>query len=99
LKADAQKVISIISGDEAMTQTYCQVRDIAEQLVQATQQKDNEKVEDLSTSLIEQQKNLGSEYLALMKSLRSVILSPKDAQEIEAMFGRLDESCPQPGPR
>ena len=99
LKADAQKVVSIISGDEAKTQTYCEARDIAEQIVQAIQQKDNEKAEDLSNNLIEQQKNLGSEYLALMKSLRSVILSPKDAQEIEALFDNLDESCPQPGSR
>jgi DNA repair ATPase RecN len=99
LKADAQKVVNIISGDEAKTQTYCEARDIAEQIVQAVQQKDNEKVEDLSNNLIEQQKNLGSEYLALMESLRSVILSPKDTQEIEARFDRLDESCPQPGPR
>jgi hypothetical protein len=94
LKKDAQKVVSIISGDEAKTQTYCEARGIAEQIVQAVQQKDNEKVEDLSNNLIEQQKNLGSEYLALMESLRSVILSPKDTQEIEAMFDRLDDSCP-----
>jgi hypothetical protein len=99
LKADAQKVVSIIGGDEAKTQTYCEARDIAEQIVQAIQQKDNEKAEDLSNNLIEQQKNLGSEYLVLMKSLRSVILSPKDAQEIEALFDKLDESCPQPGSR
>ena len=48
LKADAQNVVSIISGDEAMTQTYCEARDIADQIVQAGQQKDNEKVEEPS---------------------------------------------------
>jgi hypothetical protein len=100
LKADAQKVVSIISDDEAKTQSYCEARDIAEQIVQAVWQKDNEKVEDLSNNLIEQQKNLGSEYLALMESLRSVILSPKDTQEIEALFDKLDdESCRQSGSR
>jgi hypothetical protein len=35
LKADAQKVVSIISGDEAKKQTYCEARDIAKQIVQA----------------------------------------------------------------
>jgi hypothetical protein len=94
LKADAQKVVSIISGDEAKTQTYCEARDIAEQIVQAGQQKDNEKVEELAGKLTEQSKNLGSEYLALMESLRNVNLSSKDAQEIESMFDTLDESCP-----
>src|SRR6516225_2339544 len=94
LKADAQNVVSIISGDEAMTQTYCEARDIADQIVQAGQQKDNEKVEELAGKLTEQSKNLGSEYLALMESLRNVNLSSKDAQEIESMFDTLDESCP-----
>ena len=94
LKADAQKVVSIISGDEVKTQTYCEARDIAKQLLQAEQQKDNERVEELTNKLIEQQKNLGSEYLALMKSLRDANLTPKDGQEIESMFDSLDESCP-----
>ena len=31
LKAATQKVVSIISADEAKTQTYCQVSDIAKQ--------------------------------------------------------------------
>ena len=95
LKADAQKVVSIISGDKAKTETYCEARDIATQIVQAEQQKDNEKVEELLTNkLIEQQKNLGSEYLALMKSVRDANLTLKDGQEIESMFDSLDESCP-----
>ena len=59
LKADAQKVVSVISGDKAKTQAYCEARDIAEQIVQAGQQKDNEKVEELADKLTEQQKNLG----------------------------------------
>jgi hypothetical protein len=69
LKADAQKVVSIISGDEAKTQTYCEARDIAKRFVQAQQQKENEKVEELADRLIEQQKDLGPEYLALWSLL------------------------------
>jgi hypothetical protein len=94
LKADAQKVVSIISGDEAKTQAYCEASDTAKQIVQAGQQKDNDKVEELAEKLSEQQKNLGSEYLALMKSLRDANLTSKDGQEIESMFDSLDESCP-----
>src|SRR5215472_18142510 len=95
LKADGQKIVSIISSDKAKTETYCEARDIATQIVQAEQQKDNEKVEELLTNkLIEQQKNLGSEYLALMKSVRDANLTLKDGQEIESMFDSLDESCP-----
>src|SRR5262249_11922083 len=94
LKAEAQKVVSIISGDETKTQTYCEARDIATQIVQAGQQKENEKVEELTNKLIEQQKNLGSEYLALMKSRRDANLASKDGEEIESIFDSLDDSCP-----
>jgi hypothetical protein len=93
LKADAQKVVSIISGDKAKTQTYCEARDIAKQIIQG-QQKDHEKAEKLADQLTEQENNLGSEYLALMESLRSANLTSKDGQEIESMFDALDESCP-----
>jgi hypothetical protein len=94
LKADAQKVVSIISADEAKTQTYCQVSDIAKQIVQAGQQKDNKKADELADELIEQEKKLGSEFLTLMESLRGANLASKDGQEIESMFDELDESCP-----
>ena len=94
LKADAQTVVSIISGDKAKTETYCEARDIATQIVQAEQQKDNEKGDELTNKLIEQQKNLGAEYLALMKSVRDANLTLKDGQEIESLFDSLDESCP-----
>ena len=94
LKADAKKVVSIISGDKAKTQSYCEARDIATQIVQAVQQKDKANLEELDDKLTEQQKNLGSEYLALMESLRNANLTSKDGQEIESMFDELDESCP-----
>jgi len=94
LKADAKKVVSIISGDKAKTQSYCEARDIATQIVQAGQQKDKANLEELADKLTEQQKNLGSEYLALMESLRNGSLTSKDGQEIESLFDELDESCP-----
>jgi len=70
------------------------VSDIAKQIVQAGQQKDNEKLEELADKLTEQEKNLGSEFLALMESLRGANLKSKDGQEIESMFDKLDDSCP-----
>jgi hypothetical protein len=32
-KDDAQKVVTIISGDKAKTQTYCEIQDVGEQMV------------------------------------------------------------------
>ena len=45
LKADAQKVVSVISGDKAKTQTYCQIAKISKQVDQAAQEKDTKKAE------------------------------------------------------
>ena len=55
----AQKVVSIISGDKAKTQTYCQILDLSDELDQADQQKDREKAGQLSQKINELQKKLG----------------------------------------
>jgi hypothetical protein len=94
LKADAQKVVSIISGDKVKTQTYCQIANVGEQMNQAVQAKDKKKFDELAQKLPELEKNLGPEYLGLVESLGKVSLTPKDGQEIVSMFDTLDESCP-----
>jgi hypothetical protein len=43
LKADAQNVIKIISGDKAKTQTYCQIDELSDQVTQAVQKKGQQK--------------------------------------------------------
>ncbi len=40
LKADAQKVVSIIKGDKAKIQVYCEIDDLGEQIGEADQKKD-----------------------------------------------------------
>ena len=70
LKADAQNVVKIISGDKAKTQTYCQIDELSEQVTQAAQNKDNKKVEELSRKMEELEGRLGPEYVALAKELR-----------------------------
>src|SRR5262245_23805110 len=54
----AQNVVSIVSGDKAKTQIYCQILDLSDELDQADQQKDREKAEALSQKINELQKNL-----------------------------------------
>jgi hypothetical protein len=94
LKAHAQKVVSIISGDKAKTQTYCQIANVGEQMNQAVQAKDKKKFDELTQKLPELEKSLGPEYLGLVESLVKANLPPKDGQEIVSMFDKLDESCP-----
>src|SRR5215813_15483451 len=91
----AQKVVSIISGDKAKTQTYCQILDLSDELDQADQQKDREKAEWLSQKINELQKKLGPEYLALLKATEHVDPNSKDGQEIVSNFVKLDNSCGQ----
>ena len=94
LKADAQKVVSIIKGDKAKTQTFCQMEIVGKQVDEAIREKDDKKAQELAQKLTDLEKNLGPEYLALVESLRAVDLTSKDGQEIVSTFDALDESCP-----
>jgi hypothetical protein len=48
LKADAQKVVSITSGDKAKIQTYCQINNLVDQIGEAEEDQDTEKVGELA---------------------------------------------------
>ena len=93
LKADAQKVVAMISSDKTKTETFCQMTIVGKQIDEAIQEKDNKKAEELSQKLTDLEKNLGSEYLALVESLRSMDLTSKDGQEIISTFDKLDDAC------
>jgi hypothetical protein len=96
LKADAQKVVSIISGDKAKTQTFCQMAILGKAVDQAIQEKDTKKLEEMGQRISELEKQLGPEYLALIDALRNFDFDfgSKDGQEILSIFGKLDDSCP-----
>ena len=90
----AQKVVSIISGDKAKAQAYCQIANVGEQMNRAAQAKDKKKIEELAQKLPELEKSLGPEYLGLVESLGKANLPPKDGQEIVSTFDTLEASCP-----
>ena len=94
LKADAQKVVSIISGDKAKTQTYCQINNLGEQIGEANEEQDNKKAEALSQKVIELEKNLGPEYVALVNGLKDVDPNSPEGAEISSILETLDDSCP-----
>jgi hypothetical protein len=93
LKADAQKVVSIIKGDKAKTQAYCQISDLGDQIGEADQQKDRKKAEALAQKMNELEKQLGPEYLALVEETQDVDPNSKEGQEVESIFEKLDKSC------
>ena len=94
LKADAQRVVSIISGDKAKAQTYCQINNLVDQIGEAEKDQDTEKAGELAQKRTELEKNLGPEYLALGESLKNMDLTSKAAQVIVSTFDKLDQSCP-----
>jgi hypothetical protein len=94
LKADAQKVVSIIKGDKGKTQAYCQIADLGERMDQAVKERDKKKFEELAQRIKEGEKQLGPEYLALIDVVRDMDQNSKDVEEIASMFDKLDESCP-----
>jgi hypothetical protein len=94
LKADAQRVVGIISGDKAKAQTYCQINNLVDQIGEAEKDQDTEKAGELAQKRTELEKNLGPEYLALGESLKNMDLTSKAAQVIVSTFDKLDQSCP-----
>jgi hypothetical protein len=94
LKADAQKVVSVINGDKVKTEAFCQMRTLGEQIDQVTRDNDTKQSEALIQKINDFEKRLGTEYLALIDGLNEADPNSKDVQDILSMFGRLDEeSC------
>jgi hypothetical protein len=50
-KGDAQKVVTIISGDKAKIQTYCAIKKLSEQIEEASAKKDGKTVNELSQKI------------------------------------------------
>jgi hypothetical protein len=93
LKADAQKVVSIIKGDKAKTQAYCQLNELGEQIGEAQQEKDSKKAEELSRQVTELEIKLGPDYITLINTLKDVDPNSQQAQELDSILAPLDDSC------
>ena len=92
-KADVQKVVKIISGDKAKTQTYCDIGKLNEQIEEADEKKDIKRTEELSQQIDALVKKLGPEYAALMDGLQEVDPESEDGKKIGLMFEPLDKLC------
>jgi hypothetical protein len=93
LKANAQKVVSMIKGDKAKAQVYCKINDLDEQIGEADRKNDEKKAEALSKQVTELEKKLGPEYFALVVDLNNVNPNSPVGQEIDSMLASLDDSC------
>ena len=93
LKADARNLVGIIGGDKTKTQTYCQIQDLSEQLVQAVGEKDRKKANALAGKIAELNKKMGPEFAAVVDIEKHVDLDSRDGQEIASIVASLGESC------
>ena len=93
-KADAAKVVKMISADKAKLGTYCKLSDLGDEIDKARSAKDNSKVERLSKQADDLGKTLGPEFIRLNAGLDDVDLQSKEGKEVFAEFEKLDKLCP-----
>ena len=94
LKADAQKVVTIISSDTAKFHSYCQIVDLADEIEGTKQEQDSKKAKELSAKINDLEKKLGPEYVALVNGLKDVDPKSPEGAEISSILETLDDSCP-----
>jgi hypothetical protein len=90
LKADAQNVAKIISGDKLQTQTYCEIAELSDQI---DQEEDPTKAEELSQKRDQLEGKLGPEFVALVGGLKDIDPNSQDGQEIGSILQELDKFC------
>ena len=71
----------------------CQVEG-GRQIGEANEDQDNKKAEALSQKVIELEKKLGPEYVALVDGLKNVDPNSPEGAEISSILETLDDSCP-----
>ena len=92
-KDDAQKVATIISGDKAKTQTYCDMQKLAEQIQKANEKKDSKTIDELFQKLETLEKTLGPEYVALIDGVQEIAQNDELGAEFLSAFGALARLC------
>jgi hypothetical protein len=93
-KDDAQKVVTIISGDKAKTQIYCEIQKFTQQMQQAYEKNDSKTADELSEKIDTLEDTLGPEYAELIDGLQDIDPEKdKLGAEIMSMFEALDGLC------
>jgi hypothetical protein len=93
VKARAQKVVAMISGDKAKTKAYCELVKVGDQLDKADEKKDEKAIDALSDKMDALEKQLGPDYAALMTDVQKMKQDSKEAQEVGDMLGALEDKC------
>jgi hypothetical protein len=94
-KADAVKVVKIISADKAKIATYCKLSNLGDEITKAGEARDNGKVQQLSKQADGLKKAMGPEFVRLDAGLGQVDFQSKEGEEMSAELEKLDQFCGQ----
>jgi len=90
---DAQKVVTIISGEKAKIQAYCDIQKLALQIEEASKKKDHGKpVNELYQKVRTLEEILGPEYVAWTDGLPDIANDQLAAEFVRAVTA-LDRLC------
>jgi len=93
--AEAQKVVEIISGDEAKTQTYCDLIKVGDQIEQTEQKEDS--TDELYRQRNQLAEKLGPEFVALLNRVQDTDPNSQVGQEngaiMQATVETLNRAC------
>jgi hypothetical protein len=92
-KADAQKVVQIVTADKAKTQAYCQLAKLNDQMAAAEQRKDQKALEALGKQADDVSQKIGPEYAKLMDGLEQVDPDSNEGKQFSAVLEPLDKLC------
>lgn len=92
-KADAERIVKMISADKNKVKTYCDLAKLSEEIDQADQKKDTKKVEELADKMDAMAKQLGPDYVKFTEGLDAINQDSKEAQDISAVLEPLDKLC------
>jgi hypothetical protein len=92
-KADAQKVIQIITSDKVKTQAYCDLTKLEGQVKALQQNTDTKTAETLTKQAEALIDKLGPEYFKLMDGLERVDPKSSEAKEFMSILSELDKGC------
>jgi hypothetical protein len=92
-KADAQKVVQIITNDKAKTQAYCDMSKLFDQMQTADQKNDSKTVEALGKQADVLATKLGPEYNKMMDGMDPVEPNSNEGKELDSVLSGLDKLC------
>ena len=92
-KADAQKVVQIITSDNVKTQAYCDLTKLERKVKAAAEKNDTKTLEPLSKQADALIDKLGPEYFKLMDGLEQVDPRSSEAKEFMSILSELDKRC------